>query len=338
VRPVSRGLQALRDLASRAVPAIALLAAGVSAVRAQQLIVSADASRVSVGQQVTVRIETRPGAGARPSERLPRLVDTLPEGVRLVSEDSLTSVGTGAYVARMRFAFFRPGTASVPALVLAFRTSESLPADTFHSQPLPIQVIATLPPGYQPMRDIKDLQSLSTPTRDSRWLIVLATFALGVALYLAGVRRRRVLAVPSDTSAASLAHAPAATSGPYGRALALLREIEEARWPSTGDVARHYERVTDVLRIYLENEHRVRATDRTTAEVVWSLPTALEADGQREECEALLEMADLVKFARVQPDEKAAAAFLGRVRALLARWHSVAPTTAGSETSIAVPA
>lgn len=338
MRSVSREMEAVRDLASRAALAIVLLAAGVSAVGAQQLIVSADASRVSVGQQVTVRVEARLSANARLSERSPRLADTLPAGVRLVSEDSLTPSGGDAYAARMRFAFFRPGAASVPALVLAFRTSESLPADTFHSQPLPIQVIAALPPGYQSMRDIKDLQSLSTPSRDFRWLIGLAVLALGVALYLFGVRRRRVLAVPSDTSAVSFTRAPAATSGPYGHALALLREIEEARWPSTGDVARHYERVTDVLRIYLENEHRVRATDRTTAEVVWSLPTALGADGLREECQALLEMADLVKFARVQPDEEAAAAFLVRVRALLARWHSVAPTAADSATSIAVPA
>lgn len=337
VRFVSRRRGALARHVAGPVLAIVVTAAGVSALGAQQLFVAADASRVPVGEPVTVRIEARMGASARPMERMPRVVDTLPDGVRVVSEDSLTPSGTGAYVARMRFTFFRPGEASVPALAIAFRTSDALPPDTFRSRPLPIQVVASLPPGYQAMRDIKDLQSLSPNSRDVRWLVILAAFALGVVLYLASVRGGGGLAVRSDPSAASLKRAPAEASGPYANALALLREIEGARWPSNGQVTRHYVRVTDVLRRYLEDEHHVRATDRTTPEVVWSLPTALSADGQREECHALLEEADLVKFARVEPDDKAAAAFLARVRALLARWHSAAMPTPDSANSIAVP-
>jgi hypothetical protein len=334
VRFVSRRLQVLRHHVAGPVLAIVLSAAGSSAPGAQQLIITADASRVPVGEQVTVRVEARMSATARPIDRMPRLVDTLPDGVRVVSQDSLTPVGDGAYVARMRFAFFRPGVASVPALALAFRTSENLPPDTFYSRPLPIEVVASLPPGYQPMRDIKELQPLSTNSRDVRWLVILAVAALGVVLYLASIRRGRRLALHSVMNAASLERSPATASGPYGKALALLREIEEAHWPSTGQVARHYERVTDVLRSYLEDEHHVRATDRTTSELVWSLPAALSADGQREECHALLKEADLVKFARFQPDENTATAFLGSVRALLSRWHSVTVSAPDSATSI----
>ena len=334
---VSRGLEALRPHVARPVLAFALSAAAASALGAQQLIITADVSRVPVGKQVTVRVEARIGAVARLIERMPRPADSLPEGVRVVSGDSLTPVGAGTYVARMRFAFFRPGVASVPALALAFRTSEDVLPDTLHSRPLPIEVVASLPPGNQPMRDIKDLESLSLHSRDTRWLAILAAATLLVLLYLAGVRRARRLALRPILRDASLAHAPATASGPYGNALALLREIEEARWPSVGQVVRHYERVTDVLRSYLQDEHRVRATDRTTPEVVWSLPTALGADGQREECHALLEEADLVKFARFQPDDEAAAAFLVRVRALLARWHAVSAPVPDSASFNIVP-
>lgn len=335
---VFRGLEAFRPRVVALMLAFALSAAPWPALAAQQLIVTADVSRVPVGEQVTVRVEARIGAVARLIERMPRPADSLPEGVRVVSGDSLTPVGAGTYVARMRFAFFRPGVASVPALALAFRTSEDVRPDTLRSRPLPIEVVASLPPGNQPMRDIKDLESLSPHSRDTRWLAMLAAAALVVLLYLTGVRRARRLALRPIVRDASLARAGATASGPYGNALGLLREIEEAHWPSVGQVARHYERVTDVLRSYLEDEYRVRATDRTTPEVVWSLPTELSAHGQREECHALLEEADLVKFARFQPDEEAAAAFLVRVRALLARWHAVsAPVPDSASLNIEPP-
>ena len=332
-RDAFRAFRALRSHVAVLVLALALaLALSVStwsALGAQELIVTADASRLSVGEQITVRAEARLGGRALLVERTLRPADSLPDGVRVVSEDSLTLAAGRAFVARMRVAFFRPGVTSVPALALVYRTSEDAPPDTLRSRPVPIEVVTSLPPGNQSMRDIKDLETLSPRPRDTRWLGVLAASALLVLLYLAGVRRARRRGRSGTTTPRPL---PVAVS-PFDSALAQLAEIEATRWPARGQVARHYERVADVLRRYLEDGHGVRATDRTTSELVWSLPPTLSNDGRRGECRALLEEADLVKFARLRPDEAAAAAFLARAHALLDHWRA-APEQAPDSASL----
>lgn len=308
--------------ASCALRTVALSSLLFSALPAQELIVTAEPVRVAVGEQVTVHVEARLGSSARLLELAPRPADSLPDGVRVVSVDSLTATAGGAFVARMRVGYFRPGVASVPALALAYRSSADAPPDTVRSRPVPIDVVGSLPPGNQPMRDIKALEALAPRARTTRWLVMLAALALLVLLYLAGRRLAERSARRRATRAPTTARARPVTVSPFDRARAQLAEIEAARWPALGQVARHYERVADVLRRFLEDGLGVRASDRTTEELVWSLAPGLRDDGRREECLALLEEADLVKFARLRPDEAAAARLLARAHALLDSWHA----------------
>lgn len=308
--------------ASCALRTIALSSLLFSALPAQELIVTAEPARVAVGEQVAVHIEAHLGSSARLLELAPRPADSLPDGVRVVSMDSLTATGGGAFVARMRVAFFRPGVASVPALALAYRSSANAPPDTMRSRPVSIEVVGSLPPGNQPMRDIKALEPLAPRARTTRWLVMMAALALLVLLFLAGRRLAGWRAHRRATRAPTTSPARPVTVSPFDRARAQLEEIEAAHWPALGQVTLHYERVADVLRRFLEDGLGVRTSDRTTEELVWSLAQGLSEDGQREECLALLEEADLVKFARLRPDEAAAARFLARAHALLDSWHT----------------
>ena len=60
-------------------------------------------------------------------------------------------------------------------------------------------------------------------------------------------------------------------------------------------MARHYEAVVDVLRDYLEAGQDIPAHERTTAELLWSLPPHLAFEGLRERFQRLLDEADLVE-------------------------------------------
>jgi hypothetical protein len=93
------------------------------------------------------------------------------------------------------------------------------------------------------------------------------------------------------------------------------------------------EAVADALRRYLEDAEQVPALERTTGELVWALPPHLAAEGLRERALDLFAEADLVKFARVRPDELSASGFTRAARGLLDAWHRTVPTP---ETSDAV--
>jgi hypothetical protein len=122
-------------------------------------------------------------------------------------------------------------------------------------------------------------------------------------------------------------HAPPerAAPSPYAIALQQLQRIERENLPAQGLLARHYAAVTDTLRNYLEAAEAVPAKERTSAEVLWSLPPHLSEVDLRERLQQILDEADLVKFARFRPESTPAREFLQRCRALLEAWHECQP-------------
>jgi hypothetical protein len=193
--------------------------------------------------------------------------------------------------------------------------------DTLVGPRLSIDVVSVLPPGKNiGLRDIKDLERSPAVFWVRVGVAVLAAaIALSIAYLVARRRRKRRAAALAAATAP-----PPAPPSPYEIALQRLLEVESARWPERGETALHYALTADVLRAYLEEAHGVPALERTTGELLWTLPPALSGRGMRAECGALLDEADLVKFARLRPSAQAAGEHLRRARALVERWHAAA--------------
>ena len=152
----------------------------------------------------------------------------------------------------------------------------------------------------------------------------VAVAAAALALAAWAFRRRRRAPMPAP-ALATVDVAPEPAPDPFERALRRLAEIERANWAAGGDVARHYEAVTDALRDYLEGAEEIPARERTTSELLWALPPHLNEGGLRRRFESVVDEADLVKFARRRPDAATAALFLVHSRELLARWRDATP-------------
>ena len=138
----------------------------------------------------------------------------------------------------------------------------------------------TLAAGNPPLRDIREPDS--PRGFGFVWALLGAAVAAGIAwlatrLLDGGAAGRR----PSPRAAPA---PPPQPPDPYDAALARLEEIEREGWVARGDVARHYEPVADVLRDYLEAAEGVPARERTTTELLWSLPPGLAEGGLRRRC------------------------------------------------------
>lgn len=290
-----------------------------SASFAQTLVVKASSVRAAVGEPITVRMEARLGVRARLLEQTPHALDSLPDGVSVVSVDSLSRSSEGVFAGRMRLVFFRPGSTSVPSLALAYVPAAGAPVDTLRSLPVAIDIVRSLPPGNQPLRDIKDLAPLENH-RFTPGVRAIALLAVALLIVFVGFRRIR----RRGEHAAPITRPPDHARNSYEIACARLAEVDAERWPARGAVVQHYEQVAGVLRLYLEDAFAVCATELTTSELADALPPELRADGQEKECRTLLDEADLVKFARLRPDEAAARTFLAAAVRLLDRWYHAA--------------
>jgi len=309
------------------VVAILTLCVGGESLRAQRLDASTSARHPTVGDPVIVELRATLPNGAALVSDTPSVADSVPSSMRILDAGAMRRTADGVFVGRVRMAFFRPGALTIPAFTLSYHSGAGATTDTLRSRALQIAIASVLPDlNQEPMRDIKALAPLPGERRVVVWPAVVTLALLAMAAYAAyHTRRRRAIAGEGVADAIDTA------ATPYERALRRLANVEREGWATHGDVARHYDAATDAVRRYLEEAHGLPALDRTTPELLRALPESLAAGGLRARCAALLDEADLVKFARLRPEPSAADAFLGRARALLAGWHEAAEHPAAVE-------
>ena len=231
---------------------------------------------LTVGDPLVVRLTATLPRGATLLDHIPRVRDTMPDGLRLLSADSL-QVHDGVVVGQLRVAFFRPDSQVVPSFAIAYRTASG--TDTLISSAVPVLVRPVLPVANATLRDIRGV--------DPPWPITSISIVLGLTLL--ALFCLRALRRPSRV--APQGHAPAAQPpSAYDVALAQLREIEQAEMV----IERRYALAADVVRQYIAATRNVPALERTTPEIL----SALGANGALEE---FLDQADLIKFAGLRP-------------------------------------
>lgn len=84
-------------------------------------------------------------------------------------------------------------------------------------------------------------------------------------------------------------------------ALSKLKNIEKSKLWEQGSVKNYYSEVTDTLREYVEKRFEVPALESTTEEIVEGLSETQINPALTKKLTGLLEMADLVKFAKAKP-------------------------------------
>ena len=283
----------------------------------QSFQVTPQVTHATVGDSVTLVFRVRLDDRDLLFDTVPQPLSAIPPGVRLLSVEKLQRSPDRLFHGRARIAFYRPGRRAVPLFGLPFMRAVTglgrgiLPSDSAY-----VEIMPLLPAGNPPLKDIRELEPSSRPSV----VPLIAGMLLATGLLAAYLRRRTRRSSLRSTSIAA-PEVPLEVSSPFTVALEQLGRIERERWPARGEVARHYEATVDTLRGYLEAAEDLPARERTTGELLWSLPPHLTGDGLRDRAGALLDEADLVKFARFRPRPTAAAEFLNQCRSLLEEWN-----------------
>lgn len=215
--------------------------------------------------------------------------------------------------------FFDSGTFTLPPLTVSLRGAPGVDEPvsvTFEGPQITVpSVLAALPPeDVKPLagRDVLPLPLRAGDEPGFPWLpvgaalAVLALLATAIALLL----KRRAAVEPATPPPPPPAHE---------RALRALDALLSRHLPEQGAVEPYFVELSEILRRYIEDRFGLRAPERTTEEFLAELRNsdagrrALEA-AQRDVLRGFLERADLVKFARDEPDLDVCAQAAGAAR------------------------
>jgi hypothetical protein len=192
---------------------------------------------------------------------------------------------------------FLSGTYKIPPMTIKYR-AKGKDGDwaAIETKELDIEVKSELPEGQQD-RDIHDIAHSVLPPKPPRtalWLGLIG-LVLVVLVSLVCLHWWRRCHQPEVAVVRTPAHE---------LAYAELRELVAANLIEQGMIREFYQGVSDILRRYLERRFGLRAPERTTEEFLAELSTdnALNAE-QKQLLKQFLQHCDLVKFAKLAPDE-----------------------------------
>ncbi len=134
------------------------------------------------------------------------------------------------------------------------------------------------------------------PGSDVLWIWIGVAVIAVAAVMVIIVLRRRVRSNQSNVDAHLPAHAIA-----FGE----LEELAGDRLPEKGEVKIFYQRISDILRRYIENRFGLRAPEQTTEEFLVGLDAETTLDKSfKPLLRKFLVQCDLVKFAEHRPDRE----------------------------------
>ncbi|MCX6270111.1 MAG: hypothetical protein NTU44_02630 [Bacteroidetes bacterium] len=259
---------------------------------------SIDTSTILIGQQVNLKLNVN--LPKNQSVIWPYFSDSLATGVEIVQSSKIDTVlstdqKSFSLTQRLRITSFDTGFHKIP--VIPFYTKgvgDSLQLLAATSELF--LTVNTIP--VDTTKVFKDIKGVMSPPLSFwevfRWVLlglVVAGIAFGIWYYLKKRRQNQpVFVLPSKPPVP-----------PYIIALEELEKLRQSKLWQTGKVKEYHTQLTDILRVYLEKKYQILAMEMTTWEIMESMRSYQVNPEAKRLLQEVLELADLVKFAKEQP-------------------------------------
>lgn len=246
-----------------------------------------------IGDQATFAFKTKVPAGSRFS--LQSLQRDLGNGVELAGSPKMDTLSSDSNVTEIQTSFtftsFDSGSHVIP-VINGYLENPDGTIDTvkFDAGKLEVTTIQIDTTTYKPF-DVKD--QMTYPYTVKEFLPWIGLLVALIALFVIAVRLWR-----RWREKRALFIKPAEPDSPYIAALKELENIRKERLWQNNQMKLYYTRITDVLREYIEARFALQAMEKTSAEILTELIPAGIDKSDYNSLKELLEVADLVKFAK----------------------------------------
>lgn len=253
--------------------------------------VSVDSSSYQIGDWITVHV----GLTHPPGASFKVLVGDTLGPFRVIARSSLERKSETETAITLVVAKYDSGTSVLPPIPIFYTVAGDTASQSVATNPILLTTSTLKVDTTQAIKDVKP--PISIPLTLAEIMMYLGvTLAVVLALYfLYRYWKRRQQRKTGDVYVppSRPAHTVALEQ------LALLRERK--LWQQ-GLVKQYYSEVTEIVRRYFENRYGFMALEQTTEEIMHALRKHQHAEAVWDETERILRRADLVKFAKYQPD------------------------------------
>lgn len=263
---------------------------------------SVDSANVLIGDQLRLKFEIEQAKDIQ--LKLPHFTDTITQSVEVVEAHPLDTLATAdakllSFVQELTIQSFDTGLQVIPAQEFKYQidTTEHL----LQSNPVAFYVH----PGF-PVDSIQHPVGLKAPyeapinlAEASPYLlgiILLAAIAFFIFYYLNYLAKKR--AGKEDEGPKEPAH------------IIALRELDRIKtaevWKNEARAKEYFIDLSDAVRTYIQNRYSINALEYTTMEIMHAFKSRkdLLEKKNHDQLKALLELADLVKFAKLTPQDE----------------------------------
>lgn len=225
-------------------------------------------TKINLGEQIEVLNET--------------LTDTLPSD----NGDLITTKG-------LLITTFDSGKVKVPPIPVAFKNPNSGTIDTIYSRPLFMNVGTVALTDSSALKPIKDILEEAANWSDyMMYFIVFGVLViLGALIWYFVNRKNKPKELPPP---------PPVIIPPHEIALEKLFKLNKAELWQKGEVKQYQSQLTEIIREYVGDRYNILAMESTTYEIIEKLKDRLTTE-QTTKLREILEIADLVKFAKAKP-------------------------------------
>ncbi|MBE3085768.1 MAG: hypothetical protein IMZ64_06070 [Bacteroidetes bacterium] len=259
---------------------------------------SFDTSKIFIGDQIKFTITVDQPSGLRLT--LPLFKDTLCKNIEILSGpviDSTSQDGRIKIIGKYLITSFDSGFYQIPPVFAEMKNQNGM--KRFYSDYSQLEVmrvkIAPSDTTAKIYDIIKPYRAPLTIGEVLPWVLLVAL--LGALVWLA-IRFIRKLKKSKTGVEAVIDPDPA-----HIIAFRELEKLREEQLWQKGEIKYYYTKLTEILRQYLENRFRVFSLELTTAETLAALvKSGFKKDGSYNQLKTVLTGADLVKFAKYNPE------------------------------------
>ena len=258
--------------------------------------ITLDSSRILIGDQVKLNVyvdhtakESILGVDFSELEKIPEI-----EILATAPWDTLTSGEQFVLQQRLTLTSFDSGYYRIPPLPVQYINTNGQTA-TINTNDLGLAVEPVFMPGDSlELAPIKPI--IEEPVKFGDYLpylgVGIGIILLGVLLYYFFWR---------DKDKVKSAEGPKIIRPPHEVALEKLAALKsEKRWQQ-GQVKAYHSELTHIIREYIEHRYQAPALESTTSEIMRSLQLKALDDDLFNRLRTMLQLADLVKFAKAEP-------------------------------------